>query len=602
MSAIDRQVRLARFRLNLNLLLERMAFGLLVGAAAWSAVLIAERAFVLGVPLGAALAGAAFVGLTIAVVGTLLTAVEPLRAAIAIDRAAGLKERISTAVAIRRDGDAFARAAVHDAEQAAGRVHVPSLVPYRAPGLWPWSASVVAAATLLYAFMPTLNLLASQPKEDPKQKEAVLAEKTNVEAAVNAQLSKVKKLVADTPGLKELAEQIQPLELPDKPTTTPDDIRREALKQLDKVTDKLKQKQDSPQLDALKELKRELARLETPQGDDPGSKLAQSLSSGDMESARKALADLKKQLQEAAAKGDPEAKAKLEEMQQRLDDLAAKLDKLADMSKLEKELQNKGGLSQEDAKKLLDELSKMDPNQLSDELAKRLADSGLSPQDIKKLADKIAQQRQAMKQMKSLSKAMAKSAQACKNACENAGEGAVEAGAALAALSEVDGELSALEMSEQLLNELEVQLAELDKLREGVCQGWCTRPRPPDWNRIGSQGPQEGLGYGSRIGKERAAHQYTPEKVKAMTRQGQMIGQLLVDGPQAKGQASAEVREALDAALRDATDAIERERVLRQYEKLIRNYFMQLAGQSGAAAPKTGEPPEQPQGGAPSDD
>ncbi len=43
--------------------------------------------------------------------------ISALHAAVAIDDAAGLKERLSTALTCRRDADPFAQAAVHDAEK-----------------------------------------------------------------------------------------------------------------------------------------------------------------------------------------------------------------------------------------------------------------------------------------------------------------------------------------------------------------------------------------------------------------------------------------------------------------------------------------------------
>ena len=55
-------------------------------------------------------------------------------------------------------------------------------------------------------------------------------------------------------------------------------------------------------------------------------------------------------------------------------------------------------------------------------------------------------------------------------------------------------------------------------------------------------------------------------------------GQMLVDGPQIKGQANAELREAVGAATRDAQDAIDRDQVPRQYQSAVQKYFEQLAG------------------------
>ena len=139
MSVIDRQVHRARLRLMLNVTMRHLALGVLFAASAWTVVILIERALVLGIPLGVSAGVIGLAGLIIAAVGTYRARVEPLGAAVVLDEAAGLKERVSTALTCRRDSDPFAQATVHDAEKTAGKIHVPSHVPYRAPQLWPWS-------------------------------------------------------------------------------------------------------------------------------------------------------------------------------------------------------------------------------------------------------------------------------------------------------------------------------------------------------------------------------------------------------------------------------------------------------------------------------
>jgi hypothetical protein len=140
------------------------------------------------------------------------------------------------------------------------------------------------------------------------------------------------------------------------------------------------------------------------------------------------------------------------------------------------------------------------------------------------------------------------------------------------------GQLSDLEMAEQMMNELEAQMAELEDLKAGVCQGNGMCPKPGDPNKIGQQGPNAGLGYGSRIGKERGAHGLKAAKAQTRTQGGQIIGQMLIDGPQVKGEATAEVTEAVNSAVRDAEDAVEREEIPRQYQRVVQLYFERLAG------------------------
>ena len=67
-------------------------------------------------------------------------------------------------------------------------------------------------------------------------------------------------------------------------------------------------------------------------------------------------------------------------------------------------------------------------------------------------------------------------------------------------------------------------------------------------------------------------------------RGGEIIGQTLIDAAQIKGEAGAEARDAVNSAVRDATDAVERNQIPRQYERVLKVYFERLAGLIGEQA------------------
>jgi hypothetical protein len=70
---------------------------------------------------------------------------------------------------------------------------------------------------------------------------------------------------------------------------------------------------------------------------------------------------------------------------------------------------------------------------------------------------------------------------------------------------------------------------------------------------------------------------------------------MLVEGPQVRGQATAEQLSAAQAEVRDQMDAVEREEVPRQYQRALREYFERLAGlmraQQDNAPPSSPPPP-----------
>jgi len=63
---------------------------------------------------------------------------------------------------------------------------------------------------------------------------------------------------------------------------------------------------------------------------------------------------------------------------------------------------------------------------------------------------------------------------------------------------------------------------------------------------------------------------------------------MLVDAPLLKGEAAADVHDAVSASQRDATDAIERNAIPRQYERAVKTYFDSLAGLFNGKSKTTG--------------
>jgi hypothetical protein len=239
-------------------------------------------------------------------------------------------------------------------------------------------------------------------------------------------------------------------------------------------------------------------------------------------------------------------------------------------------------MTAEEAKKLLNEMSKMDPKQLEKELQKRLGEKGMDQKQIQDLAKKLQQDQECKKAMQQMAKKMQNAADQCKKQCQGQqpgkGEGEAQPGQG-DAMSDAMQQMSEMEMAEQMMNELEAQMSDLQDTREGMCQGKGGKKS----DKIGEQGGNEGLGYGHKVGKETGAHGYKASKIKNLNNNGQIIGQMLVDGPQVKGEIGAEVKEAVSSAVRDASDAIERESIPRQYHELTRKYFESLAGLGGSS-------------------
>lgn len=626
MSNVERTIRQARFRLALNRALTHLAWVVTLVALAWSLYWLAERVFSIGTPAWAAAGAAAGLALLLTAVLSALRRVDLLSAAVALDQAAGLKERLSTALVFAGSGDEFAAAARRDAERSAGAISVRAHVPLRVPHKWPLAVLSVALAVGLTAFLPPLRLFASQPAspEAEAQRAVVERERASITLALEEQKEKIRALAENNPAAGDVARDLDKLDLPRTPAEKPDDVRREAMKELESLSSKLAELKNSDRQDIQKQLKRMLAGIEAGQSPTENDKLASALSQGDFAGAKSALEEMRRTLEAAEKSDDPEAKRAAAEVRKKIESLSKQISQAAGAQQVQKELENKAGMSAEQAREMLEQLSKMDPDQLRkelDALKKRLGEKGLSKEQAEKLAQKIANNKEAMKQAQKLADALKKASQGSPrqdsgqtqarkgqqsqgqkgqqgqqggqgqpDSGGEPGEPSAESGEGI--LAQAEEQLSELELAEQQMNDLEARLAELENLKEDVAAGNC-QGRDCENNRVGPQGPNVGLGEGSRIGRERTPHQYKVEKAKSRMQRGKIIGQTLVGGQQVKGHADAEASETVAAALRDAAEAIDREELPRQYESVQRQYFDRLAGLAARAkdAPPADKPP-----------
>ncbi len=69
---------------------------------------------------------------------------------------------------------------------------------------------------------------------------------------------------------------------------------------------------------------------------------------------------------------------------------------------------------------------------------------------------------------------------------------------------------------------------------------------------------------------------YKKVKIKGKVGRGKIIGEILVDGPQAKGEISEEYIEIVGEARQEAADALSKQRIPQGYRDFIREYFNSL--------------------------
>ncbi|MBK8270427.1 MAG: hypothetical protein IPK83_19885, partial [Planctomycetes bacterium] len=452
MSAIERQVKIAQRRLWLNRWLTQWGWSLTAAMGLWLIGWLVNRLFGLyPFPVIWTLSGAAIISVVAASIWLLLTRDPALSAATALDKAAGLRERVSTGLLLKANSDdPFEAAVIQDATARVTGLTPRKFLPIKWPGSLSWSSLVllVAALSLL---LPEFDLL--KRKENPSAAQAGQNSRTQ---AVLAKTNDTIEKIAEKNDIDLNAAQKRPKGKVQMPHShDPDLKRRETLKKLDRLQDSLKKKIGDEKFEALKETKKRLRQLgEQSEATSELGELMSAMANNNFDEAEQAV----KKLQEKLAKRQAEGKSDSEEtkkMQEQLKEMAKKLKEAAkNTGDKQKEQQKQdlknAGLTPEQAERVLEELSKKDPEQLkkmAKELAERMKQNGVTKEQMEKLLEKMQQQQ----------KACEKSGGQCNKMGEKMGQAAQKMSCRYArdagGFGEVGGTAQRAEQMEQAMND-----------------------------------------------------------------------------------------------------------------------------------------------------
>lgn len=604
MSTIEKQVRHARHRLWINRWLGQFGWSLFFGACIWALTVLADRLFSLGLPLRWIAGAGSGLCLLASLIWLFRSREHSLAAAVALDESAGLKERVSTALATQSEAnDPFSVAVAADAERSVTGLSAKKLIPLRWSGSLSYG-SMMLLVGLLLLLLPEFDLLKKKEAQAGLDSQAAVA--ARLRDVVAQPVSAISQL-AEKQQDAELEKQIKALEetLRPDPSKDPDVLRRETVKQLDKLQDTMKDKANEDRFKALDETKKRLKQA-AEQSDPKGElgKLIDSLSAGDFQQAQKEIKELQEKLAKRSRDGKIEPK-QAEALRKQLNDMAQKLQQAAQDQQSEREMQN-AGISKQDMQRVLDTLAKKDPKQiekLAKEMAERMKEQGVTQEQLKQMMDKIAQRQQACKALKEMGKKMG-------DASKKLEQGDCEA--AQSELGEAGEQLSEMEQLEQQLNELEGQLAQLDEARSGLNEGKgegqgetgnCKGCGGNGFRKDGAPCPHcngtgdgmggAGRGSGKRDRAEGIEVGFKNSKAKVKTTKGgKIISQQFVKGQHLKGKSDVEFFDAASAAEIDATDALNRDRIPRAYRKGVKNYFDRLGDEFNPSEPAKAEPSE----------
>jgi hypothetical protein len=524
MSELEKQVRRAYRRLGFQRFLRVLGwcwFGTLLAALGAMGV---DKFYPLGVPAGGWAAGALGLGLVVAVVWMLATRRGPLGAAIEIDRRFGLKERVSSTLAMaaeERETEA-GQALLHDAIRRVGRIDVASRFAVT-PGKQVLLPLLPGLLAVLVSLIPPMAENPAEAKAD------ALKAKQQVEQSAKKLREKLaeRQKKAQEKGLKDAEELFKKLEQGTRDMAKGQTERKKALATLNDLSRQLQQRRSELGTDKIKQELDQLKNIDR----GPADKFAKAVREGDFKKAAEELGAIKKEL--AGSNLDEKQK---QQLAGQLEQVQEKLKNLAQANQAaQKDLQNRIGQLRQAGQ--LAEASKLE-EQLS-----KLLQQGPQMKQLDEVANKLGQCAQCLR------------------------DGQLDAAAD--ALGQLQANL------QQQLGEMEMLNEAMEQLRQARNQMNC--PQCGGAGCEACQGPPGmGMGAGRGQGPRPEAEDETAmyeSQVRQKPGEGAAVITELVEGPNVKGDAKEEIRQEYDAARRATTDPLTNRNIPRKHQAHVKEYF-----------------------------
>lgn len=582
MNHVKSAVRAAQWRLWAVRFLARFTLLLTSGVVALFVATLLDRLLGVFIDWSIAPYAALAAAFLVALVWTTVTRPQTLHAARELDERAGLRESLSTALCVEHQSDTWSKAVVLTAEEKARTLRVAQAIPIEAPSRWYVPAFAILGTTILWMSLPRYDLLGLFATRE--QKTAQTQEILQVKAEVKAKDDKLAEMLAKA-GV-ELKKEEKNDDATAKPPTelSADEIRRAAVRKLTDVNEKLNQMQQSERQQQLQGLKDQMKQLKQP-GPGPLQELSKNMAKGDFAKAQENLQDLQKKLEES--KLSPQEK---EQLTEQLKNLSEQLKNQAAKQEELKNLMQKAGMDKKTAEELAKQAAK-NPDAVKKALEQM---KNLSPEDQKKLAESAMAMAKSMAQSDKMGEAMKQAAKGMSQ------EGMSKEGQQ--AMQQMAQQLSEMEQMAQEGKSLEAAMSEAQQqMKEmggkcdnpGECKG-CKEGGKCEGGNCKNAGQRNGMwrqGDSSNQGKgsggpgkgdgqspEQQAADYKMDKKKANTKTGAgpIISTRLVQGDQVRGESTADFESAVETAKGEAAEALESNRVPREYQDAVKKYFSTL--------------------------
>lgn len=531
MEELRKQVRRAQWWLAVQRFVGVLGWSLFAAFLAALVVVAIGKFWPLGVAEWIWLAAAAGLGFVVAGIWAYATARGPVDAAIELDRRFGLKERVSSTLAMSPDerDTEIGQALVADAVHRISRIDVREHFAVR-PGrqlLLPLLPAALAALLVLFVAPITRQ----NPAQASTQSAAVKKQVKTSSESLRKRLAEKRK-EADKEGLKDAQQLFQRLQQgADELAAKPPEDRKQALVKLNDLSREVEKRRDA--LGGAEQIQKQLNQLkDLSRG--PADRFADAVARGDFKKAMQELDQLKTDL--AAGKLDAQQR---QELAKQLEEMKQKLQQLADAQRK----------AQEDLKRQIDQARQAGQDQQAD-----------------KLQEQLNQLRQQMPQMEQLQDLAQKLGQCSK--CLEDGK-LQDAGEMLGQLQQGLGDLQEQLQELEMLDEAMDQLAQArEQMNCQNCGGMgCEECLGPPGFGLG-----KGRGQGDRPEAETDSSFYdTKPPLKVGRGTAFVVGE--VDGPNLKGDVQQEIQEQVQAARQEEVDPLTGQQMPRKHRQHAREYF-----------------------------
>lgn len=490
------------------------------------------------VPLAAAAGLAGLAGLS-ALLIAICTGPTRIDAAIAIDHAFGLNERLATALTlpIELSDSSAGRALLADARKHIDGIDIRSKFGLRPPRrFWAPIIPVMVAGGLFLIpdrAQRSAEALALKPKEKVE-----LAEQTKALSKTIAE--RRKELNKDfAPETDKLLAEIQ--KAAEDMAKSPPQAKDKAMMQLNKLSDAVEERRN--QLAGADQVNKQIQQMKAMASDGPLDKLAKDLAQGDFEKAAKEVSKLKEKLLSGKL-----SEAEKKSLQEQISQLKKELEKQSNLEQRRKQLEQakkNGAISQKQFEQEMAKLDQQSKNlQQMQKLAKALAqaENGMKQGDLKKAAEAMGMGQQ---QLQDLAKQMQE-------------------------LETLDNAMADLQdakngMNSEGMNQVGDRLDGMNSL--GMGDGKGRRP---------GNGMGRGRGQGDRPEAPEDTAAYDT-KVKQQITKGKAIFEGFAPPKGVtKGESQIDVQATVEAETRASEDALSNQKIPNSVRKHVKGYFDQI--------------------------